>query len=208
MSRIVALTAILLLITVFLFSACKGEAEKKNAVAQTATQNVARDNFDKVSNKEISNTEIDILGRLPVKHFPIEDSTSFDNFEKSGIADKGFLKQIKFDPRRKDATNFRLNYKIPFSENFTSVVFTYQCGEHELLTTLITINKEYKILDQLVIAYDEVAESAFGKTSKIENGKIVVTSSNWMMSEEPVFESETYILENNGEFKKVHVGAL
>lgn len=189
-----------ILITIFFFTACKSQSEKEIKKISRTTIDIAKDRSHK--EKEISNAETNLLVGIVERNLPIIDSTSFDNFGKSGIPDKGFLKQIKFDPRRKDATNFRLNYKIPLSENFTAVVVTYLCGEHELFTTLITINKENKIIDKLVIAYDEIAESAFRKTSKIEKDKIVVKSSNWM-SEPPVFESETYRIDNSGKFKKM-----
>lgn len=191
-----------ILITIFFFTACKSQSEKEIKKISRTTIDTAKERSHKEKEKEISNTETNLLAGLVERNLPIIDSTSFDNFGKSGIPDKGFLKQIKFDPRRKDATNFRLNYKIPFSENFTAVVVTFQCGEHELFTTLITINKENKIIDKLVIAYDEIAESAFRKTSKIEKDKIVVKSSNWM-SEPPVIESETYRIDNSGKFKKM-----
>lgn len=191
-----------MLITVFLFPACNSQTEKETTKTSLTTTGTAKDSSHTETHKEISIAETNLLADLVERNLPITDSTNFDNFEKSGIRDKGFLKQIKFDPRRKDATNFRLNYTIPLSEIFTSVVITYQGGEHELFTTLITVNKENKIIDKLEIAYDEIAESAFGKTSEIEKDKIVVTSSNWM-SEQPVFEAETYIIENSGKFKKM-----
>ncbi|WP_114790768.1 hypothetical protein U0035_20315 [Niabella yanshanensis] len=183
------------LITAFFFQACGSQKEKSPI---STTQDISKDNIPIKTNKEISPGP---TTTLPLRHFPVTDSTSFDDFEKSGIPDTGFLKRINFDPRRKDANNFRLNYQLPFSDSFTSVVISYQCGENELFTTLVTINKDNKIIDKLEIAYDEVAESAFGKTSKIEKDKIVVTSSNWM-SEPPMFETETYILTNDGKFKK------
>lgn len=186
--------SLLSLITAFLFSACNGKTEKKY------TESVAKDSIPAKADKEISIAKTDLLANLPERNFPVTDSTTFDNFQKFGMRDNGFLKLIKFDPRRKDATNFRLNYKIPFSENFTSIVITYQGGENELFTILLTVDKNDKIIDKLEIAYDEIAESAFGKTSKIEKDKIVVTNSNWMIGEKPIFKDETYVLEENGKF--------
>lgn len=187
---------IICLTTAFLFSACDSKTERK------ATEGIATDSISAGAGKEIHQPKKEVLANLSVHNFPITDSTNFDNFEKSGMPDTGFLKRVKFDPKRKDAVNFRLNYKIPFSENFTSVVITYQCGEHELFTTLLTVDKNDKIIDKLEIAYDEIAESAFSKASKIEKDKIVVTNSNWM-SEEPVIETETYILDKTGKFEKM-----
>ncbi|OCA77148.1 hypothetical protein BBI01_01410 [Chryseobacterium artocarpi] len=183
------------LATTYLFSACNSKTEKKT------TESVAKDSIPAKTDKAISIAKTDLLANLPERNFPITDSTTFDNFEKFGMRDNGFLKRIKFDPRRKDAANFRVNYKIPFSENFTSVVVTYQGGENELFTILLTVDKNDKIIDKLEIAYDEIAESAFGKTSKIEKNRIVVTNSNWMIEEKPIFKDETYVLEENGKFK-------
>ncbi|MDR6786633.1 ABC-type enterochelin transport system substrate-binding protein [Pedobacter africanus] len=195
--------SILILITVFLFTACNSQNEKETTKTSLTTTGTAKDSSHTQTDKEISNVETNLPGSLVERNLPITDSTNFDNFEKFGMRDKGFLKRIKFDPRRKDATNFRLNYKIPFSENFTSVVITYKGGENELFTILLTVDKNDKIIDKLEIAYDEIAESAFGKTSKIEKDKIVVTSSNWMNAEKPIFKDETYVLDKTGKFEKM-----
>ena len=195
----------LILVTAFVFTACDNKTEKKKMEKSPLKEVFGKDSVHSAPIKVISGAEADILTSLPIRHFPIVDSTDFENFDKSGIHDNGFLKKINFDPKRKDATNFRLNYKVPFSEKFASIVVTYQGGEHELFTTLITIDKDSKIIDKLEIAYDEIAESAFAKTSRIEKNKIVVTNSNWM-SEDPIFETETFILENDGKFKKVQAG--
>lgn len=200
------LTTLFLIAALFLL-ACDSKTDKKITETQPTTATWMNDSINLETNHGPSTVETDVLATLPVRHFPIIDSTNFDNFEKSGIRDKGFLKRIKFDPRRKDATNFRLLYKIPFSEGYTAMVVSYQCGEHELFTILITIGKDNKIIDKLEIAYDEVAESAFGKASKIEKDKIVVTSANWM-SEEPIFDAETYIIQINGKFKKMQADRM
>jgi len=197
----------LFLLAAFLFVACDNKTEKKTKEGSIEKEAVDGDSLRTVSIKRNIATETDLLTSLPIRHFPITDSTRFENLEKLGIPDNGLLKKINFDPRRKDATNFRLNYSIPFSKNFGALVVTYQCGENELFTTLITINNENKIIDKLDVAYDEVAESAFNKVSKIEKDKITITSSNWM-EEEPIFDTETYIVESNGKFKKLQTEGM
>ncbi|MCS4224549.1 hypothetical protein [Sphingobacterium sp. BIGb0165] len=192
----------LLLITVFFFLGCDSKTEKKTTKIPLITKSIGDDDALIEKDKEIFNYDLDLLAQLPLRDLPIIDSTTFDNVEKSGVYDTGFLKRIKFDPGCNDATDFRLKYKIPFSEGFTSIVVSHQCGEHELFATLITVDKKYKIIDKLQIAYDEIAESAFGKRSQVEKEKIVITSTNWM-NEEPIFETETYVLQNNGKFKKM-----
>lgn len=192
----------LYLITAFLFLACGGKTEKKTLEIESITEDLGKDSINTKPSERPPTTESDLLVTLPIRHFPIIDSTNFENFEKTGIPDKGYLKRINFNTEHIETKNFRLNYKIPFSENFTSVVVTYQSGDHELFTYLITVNKENKVIDRLEVAYDETAESAFMKTSTIEKDKIVLTKINWM-SEEPIYETQTYIWQADGKFKMV-----
>lgn len=184
---------IVILVFFFTFQSCDNKMEKKsNEKEDTITNN----------NKENPKLKVNLFENIPTKNFPIIDSTNFDNFESFGIPANGILKQIKLETNKENKKNYRINYKIPFSENFTSITFTYQSGDHELFTSIITVNKENKIIDMLEIAYDEIAESAFQKTSKIDKEKITITQWNWM-SGEPVTEIETYILQSNGKFRKV-----
>lgn len=187
-----------LLAITFLFQSCENKM-KKNATEKIKI--ISEDSIIKYNEKEIS-INTNLFENVPSKNFPIIDSINFDNFEKIGIPDNGILKQIKFETKKEDAKNFRINYKIPFSENFTSFTITYQNGDHELFSSLITVSKEGKIIDKLEIAYDEIAESAFQKTSNITKNNIIVTDWNWM-SGEPVTEKKIYILQNNGKFKKM-----
>lgn len=188
---------VLFSIIVFLFQSCGNGTEQKTAEkTQQITKIAAQDS--------IAVFKTDLLKNISIKNFPITDSTNFDNFEKIGIPDNGFLKQIKFETQKEDIKNPKINYTIPFSKNFTSLVVTYQRGEHELFTTLITVNKKNQIIDILDIAYDEIAESAFQKTSKIDKDKIAVTEWNWM-SGEPVTETQIYILQSNGKFKMINL---
>ncbi len=179
-----------------LFQSCKNEIDNKKTVKTTKKID---DNAQPNDNVENSVLKTNLFKNIPTKQFPIVDSTNFDNYEKSGITDNDILKKIKFEVKRENAENFRINYKIPFSENFTTVSITYQIGDHELFTTLITVDNENKIIDTLEISYDEIAESAFQKTSNINRNKIIVTEWNWMSG-----EPETYILQIDGKFKKIN----
>ncbi|SDD26688.1 hypothetical protein [Niabella drilacis] len=192
---------VLFLISGFFLLSCGGRMQNETTAAPPKTEPATKDTLRSDTGEAVSIAETRLPGSLPQRNFPIKDSTSFDNFEQTGIADNGFLKRIKFNPGHLDARNFRLNYTVPFSENFSSVVVTYQSGEHELFTTLITLSKEDTIIDRLEIAYDEIAESAFGKSSSIEKDKITVTDWNWMSEEKPVSESKTYVLQQDGKFK-------
>ncbi|WP_164110162.1 MULTISPECIES: hypothetical protein [unclassified Sphingobacterium] len=69
------------------------------------------------------------------------------------------MKIISFQASNTNAEYFRLGFKVSFSENFHAIVITYRDGEHELITTLVTLDKSGYIIDQLDIANNEVAES-------------------------------------------------
>ncbi|WP_094281360.1 hypothetical protein [Sphingobacterium cellulitidis] len=198
----IRITAFLLIAAYFL-SSCDDKSQKENRVSQTKTESDNKNAVLADTAQEIPPASIQLLETLPVRNFPITDSTGFDNFNQIGIPDNGFLKRIQFNPEHTEANDFRLNYKIPFSENFTSLVITYQRGEHELITMLLTVSKEEKIIDSLEISYDEIAESAFSKSSTIEKNKITVTDWNWMNGDNPISETHRYKLNSKGTFEKI-----
>ena len=82
------------------------------------------------------------------------------------------------------------------------MVISYYQGEHELFTTLLNIGKNDQIIDQLNIAYDEIAESAFRKTSSIDQNRIVVEDWNYM-TDEPTKTLTTYRISKEGKFKLI-----
>lgn len=141
--------------------------------------------------------------KIPTRSFPIVDSTNFDNYKDTdGIKDNLFIEQIGFQKNNPDAENIRLRYRINYSDHYYSVVISYRKGEHELFTTLVNIKENKKIIDQLDIAYDEIAESAFRKTSSIDHHKIVVEDWNYF-SEEPIKEITNYLVKEDGTFKSI-----
>lgn len=91
---------------------------------------------------------------------------------------------------------------MPFSENFSAIVITYRDGEHELFSTLVTLDKNGNIIDQLDIAYDEIAESAFSKIGTLEKDWISIQSWNYM-NEVPTHEESIFTVSETGKFKAV-----
>jgi len=105
-----------LLLTAILFGICYNKTGKK-----TRENSLAKEAADDDSLRTASQQENQWLVQIryngfPFGIFPIPDSTRFGNFENTGMPDTGLLKKSNFDPRCKDAANFRLNYKIPFPE--------------------------------------------------------------------------------------------
>lgn len=187
-----------------LLSCNNGEKQRTAGAKETNTEltktDVTEGVLEQIGDKSNDNQEEAVLKNLPVRNFVITDSTNFDNYQEQGIADDVFIKKIKFKTSNSTAEHFRLRYKVPFSENFNAVVITYRDGEHELFTTLVSLDKSGNIIDQLDIAYDEIAESAFSKIGKLEKDRISIQSWNYM-NEVPTHEESIFAVLESGKFK-------
>lgn len=180
-----------------LFCSCNKNTENKK---EAYTPQILSDTLHTENTSDISNT---LFKNIAVKQFPVIDSTNFDNFSNSSKIVSDVFEKLNMQQSFKEATNFRANYLLPFSDKFTSVVITYQKGEFELFTILVTVNNDNKIIDTLTIAYDEIAESSFRTTSTLNKSNIIIDNWNYM-GEEAVKESKKYILGSDGKFKEVN----
>lgn len=137
---------------------------------------------EKESNKfyQITFKNIPVLSKeawkdFPVKtSFPINDSTNIRNFSELNVLENSIVESLNLRGLYPYSKDFRINYRIPFSEKFTSVVITFMNGEHELYNMLFTINNQDEIIDWLQIGYEEVAESISRTESKISKDKIIL----------------------------------
>ena len=139
------------------------------------------------------------------KDFPITDSINFNyfNFEGTNKITKKDITKLNLHTIDKYAENYYMNYRVKFSDNFSSLVITIKSGDHELFTYLINFDKDNKMIDKLLIAYDEIAESASMMTSKINRDSILVERTSYW-SEPPTKEIKSYIVDENGRFKQVN----
>lgn len=187
-----------------LLSCNNGGKQQAATAKEHHTELTKTDNSEGVRERTVDKSndskEDDVLKKLPVRNFVITDSTNFDNYQAQGIADDIFIKKIKFKTSNSTAEDFKLRYKVPFSGNFSAVVITYRDGEHELYTTLVTLDKSGDIIDQLDIAYDEIAESAFSKIGTLEKDRISIQSWNYM-NEVPTHEESIFTVLETGRFK-------
>ena len=92
-----------------------------------------------------------------------------------------------------------VNYELPYSENFRTFVFTFQDGEMELKTFMVTFDKNFKKIDTLQIAYDEIAESWMWTKSEISKSKIEVKDYNESSGETEI-TTTIYKIDENGKF--------
>ncbi|WP_373784550.1 hypothetical protein [Kaistella sp.] len=192
---------ILILAVIFATTGCY-EKSSKNQSSSKETK-ILKDTVTVVKEKNILNTINNQFSDVPNKSLPLVDSTNFDNYNhQQEIKNDLFFKKIAFKKDQPEVENSRLRYQLDFSERFQSVVISYYQGEHELFTTLIIIGKNDQIIDQLDIAYDEIAESAFRKTSSIDQNRIIVEDWNYM-TDEPTKTVTAYQISKEGKFKLI-----
>ena len=192
---------LLILAVVFSTTGCQ-EKSSKNQYSFKET-NIVKDTLAVIKEKNIDDPINNQLPDLPNKSFPLIDSTNFDNYNhQQGTKNDLFFKKIQFKRDQPEIEHSRLRYQVHFSEKFQSVVISYYKGEHELVTTLANLGENNQIIDLLDIAYDEIAESAFRKTSSITQNKIVVEDWNYM-NDEPIKTTTTYQISQEGKFKLI-----
>ena len=192
---------LLILVVIFSTTGC----QEKSSFGKSSS-NETKISKDIVTVIQENNTDERInnqLPDLPNKSFPLIDSTNFDNYNhEQEIKNDLFFKKIQFKRDQPEIEHSRLRYQVHFSEKFQSVVISYYKGEHELVTTLANLGENNQIIDLLDIAYDEIAESAFRKTSSITQNKIVVEDWNYM-NDEPIKTTTTYQISQEGKFKLI-----
>lgn len=146
----------------------------------------------------------DEFKKLALKNLPLIDSTSFDsdiikdNIQNINI--EVFKLPSIYKNWYKKTYNFKLIscYGLFFSKNFYSVVLTVKKGENEIETSLVNYDLEGNIIDLLIVAYDEIAESFFKKQSKIDKDKITVKSIEWIDTKKETIA--IMVINPNGKF--------
>ncbi|MCT1524364.1 hypothetical protein [Sphingobacterium hotanense] len=137
------------------------------------------------------------LTAIPEKSLPYTDSTNFDNYKNDGISDPALVKALKFEGEFQSEQDVRIRYHLKFSDDITGLVMTYPVGEHELNTTLLLLDTALKIIDQMDIAYDEIAESAIREISLIEKEKLSIAHWNYF-PDVPTVETKVYQIRKDG----------
>lgn len=186
-------TFLLILVLIFSTMYCK----EKSTESQPSKQKTTVKNDTKLLEEKPIFKD---FPKIPVRNFPVLDSTNFDNYQvEDGIKNDTFFKKIRFLLQNNDAENIVLNYSLNYSKGFRSYVISYYRGEHEIVTKLLNVDQNYQILDELEIAYDEIAESAFRKSSTLKAHEIVVEEWNYM-SAPPIKNIENYQISKEGKF--------
>ena len=158
---------------------------------------------NKTSKKEIEPQNKSVSAfNTTIKYPPFLEETSFDDFNSAENDTVSEIKNLEIKNYFNDSSHVYLNYEIPFSKNFKTFVFSYFENENELKTLAMTFDKNFKKIDQLLIAYDEIAESWLKTKSKIFENKIEINHFDESSGEIEI-TTEFYELDGQGKFIKI-----
>ncbi|UIR57295.1 hypothetical protein LZQ00_05630 [Sphingobacterium sp. SRCM116780] len=172
----------------------------------SCNQNKVNQKTEKIENNKISfqpkidtaTKEIPLFKAIETRTLPFTDSTNFDNFLGKDSMPDEVISQLHLGDIEPQKEAYFLRYKFPLSTNFESIVVTIQ-SEMEMSTYVINYSSDFKIIDKLKIAYDEIAESAFCTVSHITTKDIVCDEYNYM-EEVPKKETFHYAIDKTGKF--------
>ena len=154
---------------------------------------------EKSSNKSIDAQKPDLLADVPFRKAPVVDTTNFDNFNGENPLSEELISKLQLRKIEADYETFYPRYRLALSTPVDMVVITMAI-ENEMKTYLISYRKnDHQLIDKLMIAYDEIAESMLRTESKILSDEVVVTSYNYW-GEEPEITVKNYRIEKTGKF--------
>lgn len=87
--------------------------------------------------------------------------------------------------------------RVEYDNGITLVVIGCEDNEHELSTYLVTYSKEEWYVDNVRLAYDEIAEGFLRIESVIEDDKI--TRTTFISLDEVMEEKEHYFIQDDGQ---------
>ncbi|MDO4250546.1 MAG: hypothetical protein Q4C68_03455 [Moraxella sp.] len=131
-----------------------------------------KNHYYKVTLKQPPKTPI--YFNLKKQPLPFNIDIGFDNYDTLPKIDAHTANRL-FAGLYPKAKDIRLAYRFGYSNDFDTVAITFLMdGESEMMTNLYTINKQGQIIDELLIAYDEIAESAHKTTAVLSKHDITV----------------------------------
>lgn len=131
-----------------------------------------QNHYYKVTLKQPPSTPIHF--HLPKQPLPFNIDIGFDNYDTLPKIDSDIANRL-FAGLYPKAKDIRLSYVFGYSNDFDTVAITFLMdGELEIMTNLYTINKQGQMIDELLIAYDEIAESAHKTTAVLSKNDITV----------------------------------
>ena len=149
----------------------------------------------------------EIWKSLPLKSFPVIDSTNFDNIIKSTEFKKEEIRILKlnkvYPAIEKENADFKVypSYKIILSDEYYTLILNIYKGEHEIETLLINYTKDEKIISYKVISYDEIAEGLSRKHAAIN--KHIITVIDEFYGDKKQIDTTKFHINRNGEINQI-----
>ncbi|MDF3029054.1 MAG: hypothetical protein K0S23_3361 [Fluviicola sp.] len=181
----------ILFIAISIFSCTPNESDAETKAAERA---------ELLKDPEgVKQTKPDLFASVPFKQLPVVDTTNFDNFNGEHKLSKDLISKLHLKSLGADYETLHTRYRLALSTDIDLVVITVT-SETEMKTYLVSHTKQdYKVIDKVLISYDEIAESMSRSEGRIGADEVVVTSySDW--GEEPSVELKKYRIEKSGKF--------
>lgn len=153
-----------------------------------------------VDGNEYEDIEL-ILNKFPFKKIPAVDSTNFYYVSHLKPLADADVQKLGLNTLFEDGSQFQINSRYELQPDFKTITVTFHKGEMEITTQLLNFDKQGRMIDHVEIAYDEIAESAFRKSSHISKDKIVLTDENYLVDPAKIQEF-TYKILPSGKIKK------
>lgn len=149
--------------------------------------------------------------KVPMEELPVNEDTSFENFGETSrkkhhsarvytkLSDEQ-VEKLGLQKWLESGKNVTVNYQLTYPGNFKTFVFTYLDRERELKTMMVTFDKHYKKIDELLVAYDGSPGYTTSTTSSISSNNILIKNF-YRSSRQSEFTNISYLIRETGKFE-------
>ena len=145
-----------------------------------------------------------IFDSIPIKQLPYKDSIqdwnnkNYQNISNRNVNFLDLEKVTKIFAIKPTYKKFKIICRLNLSNNYYSIIVNYKGWDTEIFNFLINYDKHFKVISILETAYDEIAESASGSYSIIEEN--LVTHFYWNNLGEKYTKKIIYDISKDGKF--------
>jgi hypothetical protein len=145
-----------------------------------------------------------IFDSIPIKSLPYFDTIddwNSKNYQSISNYNFTFLKLEKIAKIKQSGTtykNFKIVCRLDLSDNFFSIIINFQGWETEIFNYLINYSNDFKVIDCIETAYDEIAESSSGSVSTID--KKLINHKYWNYINNKIITKTNIEITESGHF--------
>ncbi|WP_131401691.1 hypothetical protein [Chryseobacterium sp. JM1] len=149
---------------------------------------------------------------VPMEELPVSETNRFETFDeayrKKHPSERVYAKlsneqveKLGLQKWLKSGKNVTVNYQLSFPGNFKTFVLTYLDRDSELKTLMVTFDRNYKKIDELLVAYDGSPRFSNSTTSSISSSNISVHNV-YRASRRSETINSSYLIRETGKFEK------